>query len=128
MSVVQGHGSGQLLGQTLPSVTTPVTLFTNDGSLIVEITLLMTAVVSGAANTDLSVYHDDDGTTYDNTTLIGTAQRGPTSEGVLFQAQHPGSGIMVKPGGSIGVAASVADDVNFTVYGVTQSAAERTRR
>ena len=129
MSVVQGHASGQLLGQTLPSVTTPVTLFSNISELHVEVTLLIAAIVSGAADSvNISLYHDDKGSTYDNTTLIGTVRRAAGDDDVVFQANHAGSGIMVKPGGSIGVATNVASNVNFTAYGVTQAAAERTRR
>lgn len=121
------HASGELLAQVRPAVTTAVTLFTA-GTLRTEVTLLIAAVTPGSGNNiAVEIYHDDDGTTYDNTTLIGTITNAESAEDTVFQAQHPGSGIHIKPGGSLGVKISTANAVNFSVYGITETTAERIR-
>ncbi len=121
------HAQGLLLAQLVPNVTTAVTLFTAQ-NLRTEITLMIAVIVPGTAgNIDIDIYHDDDGTTYDDTTLIASIQRADNADGLVFQAQHPGSGILIARGGSIGVKISTADDVNFSLYGVTETLAERNR-
>lgn len=122
-----GHAQGELLGQVRPAVTTPVTLFTA-GTLRTEITLLIATVIPGSVNTNnIVVYHDDDGSTYDNDSLLFTLPKSVTADGVIFQAQHPGSGLFIRPGGSIGVQCSFANDVAFKAYGITENVAERVR-
>lgn len=130
MSFQISHAQGELLAQVRPGVITPVTAFTA-GELRVEITLILctidpAAVLSTAGQTDVALYHDDDGTTYDQTTIILSETRLQLlQENTLFQAQHPGSGIMVKPGGSLGVEIADADDVTFSFYGITETLADR---
>lgn len=93
-----------------------------------EITLLVAVIVSGTAGqTEIEVYHDDDGTTYDNDTLIASIQKADNADGLVFQAQHPGSGILISRSGSIGVKVSQANAVNFSIYGITETLAERVR-
>ena len=124
---------GQQLAQLRPSVTTPVTLFSVDAApqgLLTEVTLIKAPVITGTVI--ISLYHDDDGTTYDSDTLICRISRtaNPVSplDSVLFQAQSVGSGIFVKPGGSIGVQVDTADEVPFSLYGITETlAVERIR-
>ena len=119
------HAQGELLVQLTPSVTTPVTLF-QAGELRTEVTLLIAVVIPGSVgNIDIDVFHDDDGTTYSNAELIASIQKADNADGLVFQAQHPGSGIHIKPGGSIGVQTSVADDVTFSLYGITEARAPR---
>jgi len=119
--------AGSLLAQVKPAVTTAVTLYT--AVLRTEITLFLAVVIPGSAgNIDIDIYHDDDGTTYDDSTLIGSIQRADNADGLTFQAQCPGSGIMIARGGTIGVKISTADDINFSMYGITESlAADRLR-
>lgn len=119
------HAQGQLLAQVVPGVTTPVTLFTA-GELRVEVTLITVANRNGG-NVTLNLYHDDDGTVFDATTDLGERQLSPTDQPPTFQAQHAGSGIMISPGGSLGVEVSQANDVTISVYGVTETLAERVR-
>ena len=127
MSINVTHAQGQQLAQLRPSGTSAVTLFTAT-NLRVEITLLVAVIVSGTAGqTEIEVYHDDDGTTYDNDTLIASIQKADNADGLVFQAQHPGSGIMLARGGSIGVKVSQANAVNFTIYGISETLAERVR-
>ena len=130
MSFNISHAQGELLAQSRPGVTTPVTLL-SAAELRIEVTLLIACIVPSAISDDLNitVYHDDDGTTYDDDTAIMHETRLKLlQDGRLIQAQHPGSGIVIKPGGSIGIQTSVADEVNFTLYGITETLADRVNR
>jgi hypothetical protein len=98
------------------------------GKLRTEITLLLAAVdPTGPANVNIALYHDDEGTsTFDMTTLMGSEQRtNQTQNNLVFQARHPGSGILIKPGGQLAVQTDNADDVNFSIYGITETLSER---
>lgn len=122
-----GFVQGQLLAQLRPSVTTPVLLYQVPSApqgLRVEVTLILAALILGAGNNiDVALYHDDSGTTFDNDTLIGLAQRTNAGEDIAFKAAAVGGGIFVKPGGSIGVSTSSANDVNFSLYGINENIA-----
>ncbi len=120
------HAQGELLAQVRPPGTTAVTAF-QAGELRVEITLVLATVVEGASSTKIFVYHDDNGTTYNDDTIIASETEVEANTDLLFQAQHPGSGVMVKPGGSIGLKVDNAGAVNFSIYGVTETLAERVR-
>jgi hypothetical protein len=127
MSIGVSHAQGQLLAQLIPGGTSAVNLYTA-GNLRTEITLLIAVIHSGTAGQiEIEFYHDDDGTTYDNTTLIGSIQKADNAEGLSFQAQHPGSGILIARGGSLGVKISTASVVTISVYGITETLAERVR-
>jgi len=127
MSIEVSHAQGLLLAQVIPGVTTAVTLFTAT-NLRTEITLLVAVIHSGTAGQiEIEVYHDDDGTTYGNSTLIASIQKADNAEGLVFQAQHPGSGILIARGGSLGVKISTASVVTFSAYGITETLAERVR-
>ena len=121
------HAQGELLAQLRPAGTSAVTLF-QAANLRVEVTLIITAVTAGSGNNiAVEVYHDDDGTTYDNDTLIGNVTKAEAADDTTFQAQHPGSGVTVKPGGSIGVKTSTGGAVNFSLYGVPETLAKDRR-
>ena len=117
------HAQGEQLAQITPAVTTAVTLF-QASTLRTEITLLF-ACNHNAGAIVIELFHDDNGTTYDNTTKIGQISSSPNDADIVFQAHHPGSGITVKPGGSIGVKIDAANDVTFSVYGISEHVAER---
>lgn len=130
MSFNISHGQGELLVQIRPGVTTPVTAYTAD-QLRTEITLITAAidpaaVLSTVGQTDIAIYHDDDGTTYDQTTIILSETRLQLlQDSIVFQAQHPGSGIHLLPTGTLGVETADANDVTFSIYGITETRAER---
>ena len=131
MSFNISHAQGELLAQVRPGVTTPVVAFTAD-RLRVEITLIKcvidpAAVLSTAGQTDIALYHDDSGgSTFDQTTIIESETRLQLLQStILFQAQHPGSGYHIQPGGQLAVEVADADDVTFSIYGITETRAER---
>ena len=124
------HAQGELLAQLRPGVTTAVTLL-SAAELRVEVTLLIACIVPSAISDDLNVtiYHDDDGVVYnDDTAIMHETRLKLLQDGRLIQAQHPGSGIVIKPGGSLGVQTSVADEVTFSLYGITETLADRVNR
>jgi len=121
------HAQGELLAQVRPGVTTAVQLIKSD-TLRIEITLLVATIIEGGTAMNLFVYHDDSGSdVYDNSTIIFSANKQLTDPDLLFQAQHPGSGIIIKPGGSLGVKIATASNATFSVYGITETLAGRVR-
>lgn len=124
------HGQGEQLAQLEVISVAPATsiLFqvASEG-LRTEITL---AIIGnhGSGGVEVRLFHDDDGTTYDDSTEIFHQTISQNTANLVFQAQHPGSGIHVKPGGSIGVEAGSANRITVTLYGVTETRAyERIR-
>jgi hypothetical protein len=121
------HAQGLLLAQIRPGGVAIVPAF-KASNLRTEITLILCAIdPAGAAQANVAVYHDDATPfVFDQTTLILSETRLNLLQGnILFQAQHPGSGILIQPDGELSVSTSVADDVTFSIYGVTESLAER---
>lgn len=116
---------GELLAQLSPSDTSANVLYTNNGNLRIEIPLILAVCYSGTPN--IEVYHDDDGTTFGNSTLILSDAKAVNDNPALFQSPGVGSGLFLKPGGSIGVLTSVANTVNFSLYGITAQIAQRVR-
>lgn len=119
------HAQGGLLAELRPSDTAANNLFT--ASMRTEITLI-TAVLTpgGTTPSQVKVYHDVNGSAFDNSNLrIHSTRIALTQDSVLFQANHPGSGITLHEGDSLGVEASVADNVTFAIYGVTENIAVR---
>ena len=121
------HAQGELLAQVRPSNTSAQTLF-KAGELRAEITLIIATIIEGGSSTEVRLYHDDSGNDVynDDTVLIGETKVDTDTDNA-FQAQHPGSGIHIKPGGSLGVKVDNANQVNFSVYGITETLAERVR-
>lgn len=121
---MNSFAQGELLGQVMPDSTDPVTIYT--ATLRTEILLITAVVLDG--NPNISVYHDDAGTTFDDAHQIYLRSAAAVDDPpFIFQARGAGGGIMVKPGGSIAVQTSVAEAVTFSVYGITAKLAERVR-
>lgn len=122
------HAQGELLAQVRPSGTTPTLAFTAS-NLRTEITLILCTIdpTSGPAELDVALYQDDSGGgTYDQTTIILAETRLQLLQSnILHQARHPGSGITLKPGGQLAVQTSDANDATFSIYGITETLAER---
>lgn len=131
MSFNLSHAQGELLAQIRPADALANLAFTAS-ELRAEITLITcaidpVAVLTTAGQTDVALYHDDSGGgTYNQTTLVLSETRLQLlQENILFQAQHPGSGILVQPGGQLAVQTADANDVTFSIYGITETRAER---
>ena len=110
--------SGAQLAQVKLTSTTAVTVFT--ASLKTEITGIFAANLYGGTNY-FYVYHDDNGTTYDDTSVILHNQSIAQYSNYNYQASSPGSGITVWRGGSIGAKITNATNyVTLTIYGITE--------
>lgn len=111
--------SGSQLAQARPAGTSAVTMFT--ATMRTEVTSLVIANNTGSAAA-YSVYHDDDGTTYDETTCLAfTVSLAANTSTVLYAGNVPGGGIVVKSGGAIGIKTGTGNALTFTLYGVTES-------
>lgn len=124
--MIGAHGQPELLAQITPNGTSPVELLAAR-DIRVEVTLIL-ATNTGVGAVIARIFHDDDGSTRDDTTEIIRKSIAVNSSEVLFQAQHPGSGIPVKKAGTLGAQISVADDVTLSLYGVTENIAVRGAR
>jgi len=60
---------GIQLAQSRPANTTAVSVYSPDGNEVSHITEILVAETSGSATT-YRIFHDDDGTTYDQTTAL----------------------------------------------------------
>ena len=101
------------LAQVRPAGTTAVNGWSPDFFGQFEVTLIHCANVSGAA-IDISLYHDIDGTTYDETTALVFEHSIPA--GGVFQLESSLVGYAAAE--NFGVQCSVADGVTFTFYGI----------
>lgn len=114
------------LAQTRPGSTTAATAFTAVART--EITLIVIANTTAAA-ARARVFHDDDGTTYDQTTAILYDVVVPANSSLFIAAETLGAGLTVNnsksPGvaaGTIGVRTDTNDALTFTLYGIVQAA------
>lgn len=108
--------SGSQLAQARPSGTTAVAAFS--ASLPTEITTIYVANTTGSA-ASFSLYHDDDGSTFDATTALYEAVSVAANTTTVIRASAPGGGLAVSKVGKIGVKTSTGSALTFTLYGVT---------
>lgn len=108
---------GGKLGQVMPATTTAQTLFT--ALATTEITRINICNVTNN-NVSYYLYHNDTGTTYAtaNALVFSKTLSGHATD--IIEAASQGSGITVQKNGSLGVATSSANHLNFTAYGIVQ--------
>lgn len=114
----------ELLAQSRPANTTAATLIaapTAARGIRLSVTRLVVCNTSGAAAT-FRVFHDDDGTTYDQTTALFYDCPIGAGETIEVLAHSPSGGYGVKPGGALGVRTSVNSALTFSCYGTTGQA------
>tara|TARA_R110000803_G_scaffold1228_4_gene4002 strand:+ start:2348 stop:2689 length:342 start_codon:yes stop_codon:yes gene_type:complete len=102
------------LGQLRPANTTAASVFTPAVSGEYKITSILIANVSGSAAL-AGIYHDKDGSTYDETTAIVFNKRIAHEEYVHLIFED-GIGDYLAAG-NLGVKTSVGNALTFTVYG-----------
>jgi hypothetical protein len=107
---------GSQLAQVRPSASAS-TAYT--ATLRTEVTQIVVCNTSGSP-AQFSIYHDDDGATYDATTSLFWLAAIDANTTVTIISEAIGSGFAVKRGGAIGVKPSVDQALTFTVYGVTE--------
>lgn len=113
------------LGQSRPSNTTAVSLYSPDAYKEVQLLSLYVANVSGAS-AKFRVFHDEDGTTYDQTTALfyDIAVQADTTIEIAFDEVY-----MRNSSGNLAVRTDTGDAFNFTLYGRIEDVSdfERTR-
>lgn len=107
---------GSQLAQIRPSASAS-TAFTS--TLRTEITRIMVCNTSNAVAT-FDIYHDDDGTTYDQTTALFYGATIESNATVEILSETLGAGVILARGASIGVNTSVDQALTFSLYGVTE--------
>jgi hypothetical protein len=104
------------LAQSRPSVTTAQGILAP--SIPTEVTLITVCNTTGTAAA-FSIYHDDDGTTYDDSTALYRAVSVAANTTVRIEFQHAGGGISLSDTGNLAVRTDTASALTFTVYGIT---------
>ncbi len=120
------NAQGSLLAQVRPSGTSAVTGFTAE-NLLTELTLIVICNTTGSA-ANFSIFHDDDGTTFDQSTALVYAKSLAANTYEVVRIASPSSGIMIQPGGSVGVQSGTGNALTFSIYGLTANTAPVVRR
>lgn len=112
------YASGSQLAQ-VQATTSETTAYT--ARLRTEVTRIVVCNTTGSAAT-YSIYHDDDGTTYDESTALfyGVSLNANSTDIIDFGGA--GGGVMVKPSGTIGVKSGTGSAITLTFYGITEMA------
>ncbi len=113
-SLQETFDKGKQLGQSRPSGTTAVSIYSPPASVTGNIlTIFICNNTSGTA-ADYTLYHDNDGATYDETTMIHPPVNLNPGEVIEVNTWIP----MDDSSGNLAVKTSVANAITFTVYGV----------
>jgi len=100
------------LGQARPAGTSPVSIY-SPGAGVTAIIKNITICNSTGVKTQFSIYHDDDGTTYDQTTALFFTvdiERNSTITLPAFMAMNDASG-------NLAIQTATANALTFSVYG-----------
>jgi len=103
------------LDRVRPNSTSATVIFTPRGGVRYIGKLLIVANVS-AAKRKFSVYYDDDGTTYDDDSVLYSEIEIPGN--TTWEIDFGGVGLPInESSGNLAVQTDVADDINFTLFG-----------
>lgn len=101
----------QLLAQIRNATANPTTAYRTPAGKVARITSISVANVRAVGSPIVSIFHDDDGASYDEkTAILFTQQVDGTLESTTSR--------IVNQGGTIGFQADVADAVTISIYGV----------
>ena len=103
---------GIQLGQTRPSNTTAVSIYSPDGGEVANILDIVVCNTTSSGAT-FSIYHDEDGTTYDEDSALFFSVNLPGNKTVIIEANW----WMRDSDGNLAVKSGTADAINFTVNG-----------
>lgn len=105
-----GQSIGLQLGQVRSALTTPVVLYSPDDGVSAKVEKV---VVIASAAALASVFHDEDGTTYNENTALMYDRTMVANESLIFDI----GAYMNNTNGNLAVRTSVANAVTFTAYG-----------
>lgn len=101
---------GLQLGQDRPAGTAAVSLYTPDSGVFAKVEkVVVVATAAGLA----SIFHDEDGTTYDQSTALMYDRTMAANESLIYEIDA----YMNNPSGNLAVKTSVASAITFTAYG-----------
>ena len=103
------------LAQITPSSTSATELYTPTEHQKVIITNLTISNTTAASET-FCLFHDNDGTTYDERTAL--AWRVPVAPATLYSISKPGWCLSAGSAGSFAVESSRGDALTYTLYGL----------
>lgn len=106
---------GSQLAQVRPSGTSASAAFT--ATIPTEVTRIFITNTTGSAAA-FSLYHDDDGTTFDQTTALFFGVSVTANTTTEFQCD-PGAGIQMRAGGALAVQTDTGSALTFSIYGIT---------
>ena len=110
--------SGSQLAQIRPSSTAAQSVFT--ARLHTEITKILICNTTGSA-VDASLYHDDDGSTFDETTALIFGKSVSGNDTLTIEVAGPGGGLQLAPDAQLGVKTGTGSALTFTIYGTTEN-------
>lgn len=103
------------LAQSRPSDTNAVSVLNSSNPWEVDLIVITN---SSAVNAGATIYHDADGTTYDESTAIGWALSVKPNDVVHYELSKPIAN--TNGNGNLAVKTGVASALTFTVYGTIQ--------
>lgn len=92
-------------------------------SVASEITKIVICNTTGTA-ANASLYHDDNGSTFDQTTALLYAKPIPANDFLIIDAQAGNGGISIQKAGQLAVQTGTSNALTFTFYGRTANLAE----
>ena len=107
--------SGSQLAQSRPSGTSAVSVFTSLTGH--EVTRIVICNTSGASAT-YSIYHDDDGSTFDETTALFFGVTLGANNTEIIDFGGAGGGLHMAKNAQIAVQTGTGDALTFSLYGV----------
>lgn len=112
--------SGFQVAQQRPAVTTSINTYT--ASIVTEIRKIAICNTTGSV-ARFSIFHDDDGSTFDQSTALHYQQIIPANTTTMIDADMEAGGISVSIGGQVGIQTDTALALTFTMYGRTAEVA-----
>jgi hypothetical protein len=100
----------RLLAQSRPSGTSAVSAYSPSYETVIRSIVVCN---QGGTTPSFSIYLDDDGTTYDETTALFWSVPLAANETVIIDAGWD----MTNSAGNLAVQTSIANDVTFTIFG-----------
>ena len=114
--------SGSQLSQIRPSATTAENAYT--AAIHTEVSRIIICNTTGTP-ANFSLYHDDDGSTFDESTAIYEEKPVPANDSIEIKSEATGSGLMVSVGGQVGIKSGTANALTFSIYGTTANIASK---
>ena len=113
MATIVNRISGQQLAQSRPSSTTAASIYAPRSQFRIEIRKFVICNTSGSAAT-FRIFHDDNGTTYDETTALFWDSAIAADTTVTVEEEF---WMIGRSQGNIAVRTSVNNALTFTLYG-----------